>query len=284
MNKENWISNNDKKAFRKNWNDLAKKIRATGLVSQVIEECKSIEMVQQNELHNYCKNDMYNIEYLNSKKTQKMLGDRTRNFNRFIKYVKSKRTGEFKQRKVKKSIINLVEAVQESLKLNDPRASLNLYDACKAFYQSHTVKTTKDVVYHYRKCRFGHYSVRHSFATGKLPGTLHTYWDNVNFLDYQSKDSTLNPNVNDPMMKCPVKEKDVTDCEAEYGTNAKECDKLMQLYVFTFVFGSSYIIWYTFKKTIGVRVSMEEEIGGSDMWETGTKAYPEFMKGHGEEK
>ena len=50
----------------------------------------------------------------------------------------------------------------------------------------------------------------------------------------------------------------------------------------SFVFSSSYIIWYGFKKTIGVRVSMEEEIGGSDMWETGSKAYPEFMKGHGE--
>jgi hypothetical protein len=23
-------------------------------------------------------------------------------------------------------------------------------------------------------------------------------------------------------------------------------------------------------------------LGGSDMWETGSKAYPEFMKGHGE--
>ena len=52
--------------------------------------------------------------------------------------------------------------------------------------------------------------------------------------------------------------------------------------IFTFVFASSYAIWYGFKKTIGVRVSMEEEIGGSDMWETGSKAYPEFMKGHGE--
>jgi Amt family ammonium transporter len=52
--------------------------------------------------------------------------------------------------------------------------------------------------------------------------------------------------------------------------------------IFTFVFGASYIIWYTFKKTIGVRVSMEEEIGGSDMWETGSKAYPEFMKGSDE--
>jgi predicted flap endonuclease-1-like 5' DNA nuclease len=263
MNKDNFISNNDKKAFRKNWNDLAKKMKATGLVSTVIQECKSIEMVQQNELHNYCKNLKFNRDYLNSKNTQQMLGDRTRNFKRFIKYVKSKRTGEFKQRKVKRSILNLVEAVQESLKFNDPKASLKLYDACKAFYQSQTVKTTKDVVYHYRKCKFGHRSMRDSFPAGKLPGTLHTYWNNVNFLDYQSKDKTLNPNVNDPSMKCPVKEQDYNDCEAEYGTNAKECDKLMQLYVNGCKNDDVVGIWDTFKTTI---ISVDQE-GMESVWD-----------------
>ena len=52
--------------------------------------------------------------------------------------------------------------------------------------------------------------------------------------------------------------------------------------IFTFCFGSSYLVWYGFKKTIGIRVGTDEEVGGSDMWETGSKAYPEFMKGHGE--
>ena len=52
--------------------------------------------------------------------------------------------------------------------------------------------------------------------------------------------------------------------------------------IFTFVFGSSYLVWFGFKKTIGIRVGTDEEVGGSDMWETGSKAYPEFMKGHGE--
>ena len=54
--------------------------------------------------------------------------------------------------------------------------------------------------------------------------------------------------------------------------------------IFGFVFGSSYIIWLAIDKTIGIRVGEQEEVGGSDMWEAGTKAYPYFMKGHGEEE
>jgi Amt family ammonium transporter len=37
------------------------------------------------------------------------------------------------------------------------------------------------------------------------------------------------------------------------------------------------IVWYLLKKTIGLRVGEEEEAVGSDMWETGESAYPEFM-------
>ena len=54
--------------------------------------------------------------------------------------------------------------------------------------------------------------------------------------------------------------------------------------IFGFVFGSSYIIWFLLDKTVGIRVGEQEEVGGSDMWEAGTKAYPYFMKGHGEEE
>jgi Amt family ammonium transporter len=50
-----------------------------------------------------------------------------------------------------------------------------------------------------------------------------------------------------------------------------------------FVFVASYLVWLLLEKTVGIRVGQEEEVGGSDMWETGSKAYPEFMKGHGEE-
>jgi len=74
------------------------------------------------------------------------------------------------------------------------------------------------------------------------------------------------------LMLVPILNQDATFLNQAIGT----------VTIFTFVFSSSYIIWYGFKKTIGVRVSTEEEIGGSDMWETGSKAYPEFMKGHGE--
>ena len=54
--------------------------------------------------------------------------------------------------------------------------------------------------------------------------------------------------------------------------------------IFGFVFGSSYIIWFLLDKTIGIRVGEQEEVGGSDMWEAGVKAYTYFMKGHGEEE
>jgi Amt family ammonium transporter len=51
-----------------------------------------------------------------------------------------------------------------------------------------------------------------------------------------------------------------------------------------FVFGTSYLVWLVLDKTVGIRVGEQEEVGGSDMWEAGEKAYPYFMKGHGEEE
>ena len=43
-----------------------------------------------------------------------------------------------------------------------------------------------------------------------------------------------------------------------------------------FVFLSSSIVWYALKKTIGIRVSREEEINGLDIGEHGNIAYPDF--------
>jgi Amt family ammonium transporter len=43
-----------------------------------------------------------------------------------------------------------------------------------------------------------------------------------------------------------------------------------------FVFGSSALIWLILKKTIGIRVSLEEEIQGLDIGEHGNSAYPDF--------
>ena len=51
------------------------------------------------------------------------------------------------------------------------------------------------------------------------------------------------------------------------------------LAIFSFVFSSSYVVWFILKKTIGIRATEAEEVGGQDMWETGNNAYPEFMKG-----
>lgn len=43
-----------------------------------------------------------------------------------------------------------------------------------------------------------------------------------------------------------------------------------------FVFASSALVWLLLKKTIGIRVSLEEEILGLDIGEHGNSAYPDF--------
>lgn len=44
-----------------------------------------------------------------------------------------------------------------------------------------------------------------------------------------------------------------------------------------FVFGASILIWLAIKHTIGIRVSLHEEIEGLDIGEHGNQAYPEFV-------
>jgi len=44
-----------------------------------------------------------------------------------------------------------------------------------------------------------------------------------------------------------------------------------------FVFPVSMFIWFAIKKTIGIRVSLEEEITGLDVGEHGNSAYPEYV-------
>jgi Amt family ammonium transporter len=43
-----------------------------------------------------------------------------------------------------------------------------------------------------------------------------------------------------------------------------------------FVFTSSVLVWYLLKKTVGIRVSIEEETEGLDIGEHGNSAYPDF--------
>ena len=43
-----------------------------------------------------------------------------------------------------------------------------------------------------------------------------------------------------------------------------------------FVFVSSSVVWFLIKKTMGIRVSLEEEIQGLDIGEHGNSAYPDF--------
>jgi Amt family ammonium transporter len=49
------------------------------------------------------------------------------------------------------------------------------------------------------------------------------------------------------------------------------------LAAFLFVFPVSLIIWFAIKKTIGLRVTLHEEIQGLDVFEHGNTAYPEFI-------
>lgn len=46
--------------------------------------------------------------------------------------------------------------------------------------------------------------------------------------------------------------------------------------IFAWVFGASFVVWFLIKKTIGIRVSEEEEYEGVDISECGLEAYPEF--------
>ena len=46
--------------------------------------------------------------------------------------------------------------------------------------------------------------------------------------------------------------------------------------IFSWVFISSFIVWYIIKMTVGIRVTEEEEYEGVDISECGMEAYPEF--------
>ena len=46
--------------------------------------------------------------------------------------------------------------------------------------------------------------------------------------------------------------------------------------IFAWVFIASFLVWFILKKTVGIRVSEEEEYEGVDIGECGLEAYPEF--------
>lgn len=50
------------------------------------------------------------------------------------------------------------------------------------------------------------------------------------------------------------------------------------LTIFVWVFLSSSLAWWVLKKTMGIRVTVEEEYEGVDLSECGMEAYPEFTK------
>lgn len=48
--------------------------------------------------------------------------------------------------------------------------------------------------------------------------------------------------------------------------------------IFSWVFGTSFVVWLILKAVMGIRVSEEEELEGVDVAECGLAAYPEFTK------
>jgi len=49
--------------------------------------------------------------------------------------------------------------------------------------------------------------------------------------------------------------------------------------IFVWVFSASFVVWFTLKKVMGIRVSEEEEYEGVDKSDCGMEAYPEFTRG-----
>ena len=49
--------------------------------------------------------------------------------------------------------------------------------------------------------------------------------------------------------------------------------------IFVWMFGTSLALWWLLHKTIGIRVSQEQEYKGSDVLDCGVEAYPEFVSG-----
>ena len=63
----------------------------------------------------------------------------------------------------------------------------------------------------------------------------------------------------------------ITNEEATLGAQL-----LGMISIFAWVFAASFIVWFILKKTVGIRVSEEEEYEGVDIGECGLEAYPEF--------
>ncbi|RUO22285.1 ammonium transporter [Aliidiomarina iranensis] len=52
--------------------------------------------------------------------------------------------------------------------------------------------------------------------------------------------------------------------------------------IFAWVFSASFAVWWILKKTLGIRVSMENEYLGGDLTDCGIAAYPEFVNSKSE--
>jgi len=62
-----------------------------------------------------------------------------------------------------------------------------------------------------------------------------------------------------------------------FGGGALVSQVIGTLSISAFAFVSSFVIFKVIDLTIGLRVSLEEEVGGLDIGEHGQEAYPDFQ-------
>ena len=65
----------------------------------------------------------------------------------------------------------------------------------------------------------------------------------------------------------------LTNTEASFSAQLLGC-----AIIFAWVFSASLVVWFLLKKSMGIRVSEEEEYNGVDMSDCGIEAYPEFVR------
>ena len=160
---------------------------------------------------------------------EKALSKRARFFANFKKSIRKK----YKRKKAQeRNIVDAFDVIRESLK---PRPDANKFrEACQDLYETPNQDTLDSAAYQYRQCFYYDRKVkpeiRNSIFADSLPGTLRTYTDRLNTLDYQLKDATLNPDVNVDV-SCSEVEQKHSECEQTYGINAKECDKWLEMFM-----------------------------------------------------
>lgn len=116
-----------------------------------------------------------------------------------------------------------IKTLEKSLEFDHTRNLKNLQKACNiAKANNFNKKSFDDVVYAYRNCR--PFETQHWVTNGLLPGTVRTYTEKMNFVDYSSKRADLNPAIN-----IPYTDDGWYKCAEEYGENHPTCNHIQNV-------------------------------------------------------